>query len=226
MTITTFSEGESTIITVEDSGIGMTEDVRKRIFEPFFTTKTEVGTGLGLSTSYSIIQNHQGEITCESEPQKGAKFTIRLPKASNTKVEQELLPDAENHSPPARILVIDDEAKVREILQAMLSRYGHQVVCIDNAEVGIQTFSDQFDMMISDLGMPGMNGYELSQRFKKQYPHIPVILITGWEVFPDDERFKESGVDFVLQKPFNMNKLLNVINEAQTFLFKRKATEV
>jgi signal transduction histidine kinase/CheY-like chemotaxis protein len=215
LTITTFSEGESTIIKVSDSGIGMTEDVRKRIFEPFFTTKTEIGTGLGLSTSYSIIQNHNGEITCESEPKKGATFTIRLPKAPDTKAEQELLPVAENHSPSARILVIDDEASVGEVLQAMLNKCGHQVVCIDNADVGLQTFSDQFDMVMTDLGMPGMNGYELSKRFKKQYSHIPVILITGWNVFPDDERLKESGVDFVLQKPFNMKKLLNVINEAQ-----------
>jgi PAS domain S-box-containing protein len=149
---------EHVVLTVADTGVGMPEHVRKRIFDPFFTTKGEVGTGLGLSVSYSIIQRHGGEMRAESQPGRGTTFTIVLPVGT-----------AEKNPPPAdsealgtrrgRILLVDNELPVMTVLGEMLTEVGHHVLPVASGAEAVRVFvPGGFDLVMTNLGMTGLTG--------------------------------------------------------------------
>ncbi|MBM4339859.1 MAG: GAF domain-containing protein [Deltaproteobacteria bacterium] len=202
---------------ITDTGIGMTEEVKKRIFDPFFTTKGVSSSGLGMSVSYGIIKRHGGEILVESEAGKGTTFIIHLPigfgeevKEVKEKVEKPV--GALRH---ARILVIDDEEAVRDILSRMLRTKGHLVDVAEDGDVGIERFKGQpFDLVFTDLGMPKMSGWEVGKALKALDPAIPVIMITGWGMELDRGKMGESGIDLIISKPFNFDQVTDLINEA------------
>ncbi len=145
LTLSTHHSAEDWVeVRVSDTGIGMTEDVKRRIFDPFFTTKGVTNSGLGMSVSYGIIKRHGGEILVESEPGKGSTFAIHLP--TGYPVEES---EAEGTGPsgeiqPARILVIEDDPSVQDILRQMLKVKGHQVVVASDGEEGIAAIQDRF----------------------------------------------------------------------------------
>jgi signal transduction histidine kinase/ActR/RegA family two-component response regulator len=216
LTIATQPQTEDWVeVRMTDTGIGMTEEVKKRIFDPFFTTKGVKNSGLGMSVSYGIIKRHGGEILIESETGKGTTFIIHLPTGYGEEepVVKEVAPVKESRQ--ARILVIDDEDSVRDILSRMLKTKGHQVVVASNGEEGIERFkSEPFDIVFTDLGMPRLSGWEVGKAIKGINPKIPIAMITGWGVELDREKMSESGIDLIVSKPFNFDQVIHLVSEA------------
>jgi CheY-like chemotaxis protein len=222
VTITTSIQAEDWVeMRIADTGIGMTEEVRKRVFDPFFTTKGVTNTGLGMSVSYGIIKRHGGEILIETEPEKGTTFIIHLPTGYMNEIPDEKVVKPVPVTPlaleggGARILVIDDEDSVRKILYQMLKAKGYQVVVASNGEEGIERFKEEpFDLVFTDLGMPKMSGWEVGRALKGIDPKVPIALITGWGVELNREKMKESGIDLVVSKPFNFDQVVRLVSEA------------
>jgi CheY-like chemotaxis protein len=221
--IRTFQRGEKVCIEISDTGMGIKEEVRKKIFEPFFTTRPFSNTGLGLSMSYGVIKRMGGEIDVESKVGQGTSFTISLPICFEAIEEAPSLPS----TPPlikkrkeARILVIDDEESVRSVLSRILTQVKYQVNVAKDGEEGIRLFNEkEFDIVLTDLGMPGMSGWDVCRAIKKMNPRTPVGIITGWGMEIGEEKMKEVELDFLISKPFDFNQILNTV--AKTMESKR-----
>ena len=212
--IRTFQKRKEVFIQISDAGVGIAEEVKKKIFEPFFTTKPFTNTGLGLSMSYGIIKRFGGEIEVESKVGRGTTFTIILPMAGEGK-EEVVSPPAIKKGRRARILVIEDEELVRGVLSRTLAQVDHQVTLAEDGEKGIQLFQKgKFDMVLTDLGMPGMSGWEVCRRVKKMSPRTPVGMITGWGMEMSRSKMEEYGLDFFITKPFDFGQILNAVAEA------------
>ncbi len=204
-------------VRIADTGIGMTEEVKKRVFDPFFTTKGVTNSGLGMSVSYGIVKRHGGEILIESEPGRGTTFILHLPTGyGEEKVEEKVLkrkPVEEVRS--ARILVIDDEESVRKILSQMLKANGYEVVVASDGEEGIEKFkNEKFDLVFTDLGMPRISGWEVGKTLKGIDPKVPIAMITGWGVELNKEKMNESGIDLIVSKPFSFDQVVQLVSEA------------
>jgi signal transduction histidine kinase/ActR/RegA family two-component response regulator len=201
-------------VRIVDTGIGMTEEVKRRIFDPFFTTKGVTNSGLGMSVSYGIVKRHGGEILIESELGKGTTFILHLPigYGEEPKVTKEA-PVKETH--PARILVIDNEDSAREILSKILRAKGHQVVVASDGEEGIERFrSGEFDLVFTNLGMPKISGWEVGKTIKGLNPKVLIAMITGWGMKLNREKMRESGIDLIISKPFNFDEVIQLVSEA------------
>jgi len=214
VTLATRSVGHWVEVTVSDTGTGMEEDVRKRVFDPFFTTKGVTNSGLGMSVSFGIVKRHGGEILIESEPGKGATFTLHLPMVPFEEERSEEAP-APKEVRSARILVIDDEASVRDILSRMLKIKGHDVVLASCGEEGIERVkSEHFDLVLTDLGMAKITGWDVGKTVKALNAHIPVGMITGWGMELSREKMNENGIDLVISKPFHFDQVIQLVSEA------------
>jgi len=219
--IRTYRRDDAVCIQVTDTGIGMTEDVRRRVFEPFFTTKPFTNTGLGLSMSYGIIKRFGGEIEVESKVGRGATFTITLP-IEGERRDDLVVPQFSRRAKEARILVIDDEESVRSVLSRILSQLNHEVTVAKDGGEGLQLFREkEFDIVLTDLGMPDMSGWEVCKAIKKLRARVPVGMITGWGMELDQTKREESGLDFVIPKPFDFHQILKVVNETMESTEKR-----
>jgi len=214
VTFTTGVDGGWVYCVVTDTGVGMTEDVRQRVFEPLFTTKSERGTGLGLSIAYGTIARHRGEIEARSRPGEGSTFTIRLPVARE-------IHEAPSSVPPllaersGRILVIEDEQAVREVLVDLLSRRGHDVVaCADGRSALARLDAAPFDLVMVDLSMPGLSGWEVVRLVRLRDPAPAVALITGWGDQLDPDEAREKGADYIVAKPFRLDDVTAVVARA------------
>lgn len=216
LTIATQSQTEDWVeVRISDTGIGMTEEVKKRVFDPFFTTKGVTNSGLGMSVSFGIIKRHGGEILIESEPGKGTTFIIHLPKGyeEEESVVKEVAPIKGVRR--ARVLVIDDDESVRDILSRILETQGHQVIVACDGEEGIEQFkSEPFDLVFTDLGMPRLSGWEVGKTIKEIDPKVPIAMITGWGVELDREKMNESGINLIVSKPFNFDQVIQLVAEA------------
>jgi signal transduction histidine kinase/ActR/RegA family two-component response regulator len=225
----------SVVISVGDTGIGMAAEVKSRIFDPFFTTKGKAGMGLGLAVSFGIIRRHEGSVEVESEVDAGTKFRIILPKANiidepsvfeservNTPIET--VKPAFTRSfegPQPKILVVDDEEAVRELLRDILEAEGCRVYLAPGGREALSIFAVQeLDGVFTDVGMPGMSGWELAHAIRQQNGTVPIAVITGWgEAVGSDEQ-KEARVDWVVTKPFRAERIGEL---AQEIYKKRKA---
>lgn len=197
---------------VSDTGIGMTDDVMSKMFDPFFTTKGVKGTGLGLNVSYGIVKAHHGEIIAQSQLEKGTTITIKLPISTELGSPRQVRPSSSAKT--GRILVIDDDDLIRELLCELLQAAGHTVVEARGGREGIHLFQDGgFDLVLTDLGMPGCSGWEVASAVKMASPHTPVALITGWGLTLDRTKLKEAGVDLVLNKPFQVTEVSALVVE-------------
>ncbi len=213
ITFSTWSAEDTLFVGVTDTGEGMSEDVQRSIFDPFFSTKGVDGTGLGMSTVYGIVTRHGGKIEVDSERGKGATFTIQLP-TTNTRASLIEVPETEpeTNEKSLRILAVDDEEAILNILNEFLSRRGHKVKTVDNGADAIKMIEGEvFDLVICDLAMPDVFGYDVVKvlnGFKKR-PKIGII--TGWS----EERVsdKDMKVDFYLRKPFQLTDLIKHIDE-------------
>jgi CheY-like chemotaxis protein/anti-sigma regulatory factor (Ser/Thr protein kinase) len=211
LSLVTRAVGNHVEIVVADSGVGMPEAVRRRIFEPFFTTKGPRGTGLGLAMAYGIVTRHGGQITVESQEGRGTEFTIRLPAARRAPPA----PAPGMALPPeraARVLVIDDEPEVRDTLADILQAEGHQVVATSSGAEGLARFGeDGFDLVMTDLAMPAMSGWQVAEAVQARVPGLPVVLVTGWGVEVPADQLRKSGVARVLTKPFRLDSVRELL---------------
>jgi CheY-like chemotaxis protein/predicted Rdx family selenoprotein len=214
--ISTGHDGSFVWIRVQDTGLGMPDEVRSRVFDPFFTTKGVEGTGLGMSVAYGIVKRHRGRISIESEVGAGTTVTICLPVAQGGLGEQQSERAAKTETVvPARILVVDDEAMFAQVFVDMLSEYGHVVCTANSGPDAIRQFRDApFDLVFTDLGMPDMSGWQVAKSIKDIKPAVPVVLLTGWGATVEEDELTESSVDMVLSKPVKMEDLSDIVSGA------------
>jgi PAS domain S-box-containing protein len=201
-------------IQITDTGAGIPKEIRRRVFDPFFTTKGVVSDGLGLSIAYSIIKRHDGRIEFDSEEGKGTSIVISLPVTEDIKEEKKEIQKIDVGS--SNILVIDDEEMVRNILGNLLTQSGHVVFKASSGKEGLEIFDKGgIDLVFTDIGMPGMSGWEVAKFVKQKDKDVPVALITGWGIQIDDEKMSESGADLILNKPFKLEQVLDLVREGQ-----------
>jgi PAS domain S-box-containing protein len=195
-----------------DTGAGMDEEVRERVFEPFYTTKGVNGTGLGLSVSYGIIERHNGMISVSSKIGEGTTFHIDLP--FNDSSGPVVAADKAAIYAPASlsVLVVDDEAVVRETLADMLADLDHKVVTADSGRDAVEKISlDDFDIVFTDLAMPEMDGWETAREIRKQRPELPVVLVTGYGATAQPPSGEVDLVAGIIGKPFDFDQVTGTI---------------
>lgn len=209
------AEASTVVIEVQDSGVGMPPEIRRRIFEPFFTTKGEHGTGLGLAMVFGIVRQHAGQIDVTSAPGHGTTMRLTLPAG--------LLPERtpshdgdEQPGRPLRVLVVDDEARLTALAAGMLRRDGHEATEASSGNEALERLAaERFDLVISDLSMgEGMNGWELAASLDQVAPGLPVVLATGWGAAIDEAEARNRGVKAVLAKPFRIAELRDAVARA------------
>ena len=205
-------------IAVTDTGTGMDEETRQKIFDPFFTTKKYgEGTGLGLSTVYSIIKNHEGHITVYSEPGKGSTFSIFLPATEKETgitpfppITQHLMPGTET------ILLVDDEEIIKETGQTMLEELGYSVLTAQSGSEGIETYArhkHQINLVVLDMIMPDMGGAETFERLRAVAPDVKILLSSGYGLNHQVAAILDRGCNGFIQKPFNLTELSQKVRE-------------
>jgi len=198
-----------------DTGIGMTDETRRRCFEPFFTTKGENGTGLGLAMAYGILERHQGALRVDSQAGKGTTMTIRLPIAEEP-AGPEPVTESTPHSRPLSVLVVDDDPSVRQILAEYLSVDGHIFQMAGTGREGLEKFRmDWFDIVITDRAMPDLNGDQFAVALKRIAPEKPVAMLTGFGESMISSGERPSGVDRVFSKPVTIAKLRDILRLAK-----------
>jgi two-component system cell cycle sensor histidine kinase/response regulator CckA len=203
-------------LTVADTGHGMEPETIERIFDPYFTTKArEKGTGLGLAVVHGIIKDHGGAIYVESELDRGTVFEILLPR-----VADDLAPakDAARSFPTGheRILFVDDEHLLAEIGENMLKHLGYKVVARTSSVEALEKFGsdpDGFDLVISDMTMPKMDGDQLAGEIKRIRPDIPILICTGYSEYMDKGKAASTGIAGYLMKPLSIHDLAATVRE-------------
>ena len=205
LTLRTLLVSGRALLEVSDTGAGMSEEVRLRCLEPFFTTKGERGTGLGLAMVYGMIQRHSGELEIDSEVGRGTTIRLRFPVPSTVPAERFVSPD--RVLSPLRILLVDDDPLILQSLHDVLQSDGHTVTMADGGQKGVEAFGrayateSAFDIVITDLGMPGVDGRTLAAAINAASPTTPIILLTGWGQRLQGESDLSQFVDKILSKP-------------------------
>jgi signal transduction histidine kinase/ActR/RegA family two-component response regulator len=195
---------------VNDTGTGMTDEVRRRCLEPFFSTKGERGTGLGLPMVFGIVKRHRGTMDIESTVGKGTTFIVLLP--ADTTQARDVQARTAVPSGPLSVLVVDDEPIARDVLTEYLTGDGHQVQTAVNGREGFEKFkAGSFSVVITDRAMPEMGGDQLATMVKEQAPSIPVVLLTGFGDLMNAAGEKPDGVDLVVKKPVRLSTLREVL---------------
>ena len=195
-------------LTIRDSGAGIDPAIQARVFDPFFTTK-EVGTGLGLAVVRGIVQSHHGAIDLQSEPGKGTEMVVYLPRLERVGVTRPAAAEA-RPAGSKHILFVDDDEMLTEASRLILESMGHRVTAWANSVEALNLFRAQprkFDLVISDVRMPMMNGIELARKLLKIRPDIPIILATGFTDLIKPEEITSIGVREVLHKPYSLRDL-------------------
>src|SRR5687768_434376 len=227
LTLSTTMVDQSVVIKIIDTGVGMYPEVRSRIFDPFFTTKGKAGLGLGLAVSFGIIRRHGGNIEVDSQYGNGTEFRITLPVAKI--VEGGIAVEFSNPEPPSmmidqlglsnepeqpRLLIVDDEDFVRDLLKEILEGEDCNVQLAASGGEALEMFKDfQFDAVCTDVGMPGMGGWELAREIRNLNQHIPIAVITGWGEAVGSNEQKAAGVNWVIAKPFTADRVAELVRE-------------
>lgn len=201
------------LLTVTDCGAGIPDEIRRKVFYPFFTTKTTRGAGLGLAIVHGIVVSHGGRIEIEDGAEGGTIFRVSLKSSDGVRDESDIT-NRDRVSDRLRILVVDDDEQIREILSDMLTIDGHSsTTCADGYEALEAIDSQPYDLVITDLGMPGMSGLDLAAVVHEKYPDLPIAMITGWGTQIDEEDASMSGIKIVLPKPFHLKDVKALVRE-------------
>ena len=216
VTISTTDTQTHVILSVKDTGTGMTEDVRKRCLEPFFTTKGNDGTGLGLAMVHGIIRRHEARLDIQTSPGKGTTFSISFPLVHDSSIKKHETVDI-SPPPPLKVLLIDDVPSVRQMVRSFLIADNHEVVDAENGLDGLTAFhEDEFDLIITDRGMPEMGGDHFVLEVRKTNKTIPIIMLTGFGEMMRSAGEHPEGVDLIVSKPVTIKMLrrsiMQVIN--------------
>ncbi len=208
--------GQYVVFSVGDTGCGMDDAILPKIYEPYFTTKEKgKGTGLGLAVVHGIVRDHQGWIAVDSEKGQGTTFRVFLPRCERpARVDEVTAPPPRLSDPQARILLAEDEERIAQMIQRYLTGHGYSVEWCGNGRDGLVVFEQdpkRFDLLITDMTMPGMNGKEFAQKVLALRPDLPVILCTGYSSLIDREEATRLGIKDYVEKPLNLQDLLNRI---------------
>ncbi len=202
-------------VVIQDTGMGIPPELKHRIFEPFFTTKGERGTGMGLSLVYNIVTAHHGSIEVESQPGKGSTFYVELP-ISRQKPRR---PDRDNSPAPRaesanlRLLIVDDEQELLDTLGEILELRFKEVFRASSGKEALALCeTHRFDVVLTDLGMPEMSGWEVAREVKARHPETFTILVTGWGMQAEEELAQHSYVDKIISKPYDLHTLIQFLN--------------
>jgi PAS domain S-box-containing protein len=210
LTVEMRGRDDRVLLAVSDTGVGMSPDVQRLAFEPFFTTRSgEGGTGLGLALAQEIVQRYGGTITLASREGMGTTFTLSWPAVID---EARSVPAVLPALSPLRVLAVDDEPEVLDLLRVMLAHAGHTVLGAASGREALALFArEPVDVVVTDLGMPGMTGLALALELRRRRP-VPIVLLTGWA--DELDRASTPGVDVVLAKPFSREQLFAAIARA------------
>jgi PAS domain S-box-containing protein len=217
--------GDYVMISVADTGTGMSEEVRNRAFEPFFTTKeVHKGTGLGLSMVYAFAQQSGGTVTIDSDVGIGTNVRIYLPRAPHRTGDAD---EADERSrwdagPPSRILVVDDNSAVRAITATILRTLGHDAIEAAGGEAALNLLEGdrQFDLLIVDLAMPNMHGHEFAAKARELIPDVPALFVTGYD---EPGRMGQGTKGYLLKKPFRRAQLADKLRTILRFAARRSS---
>ncbi len=211
-------------LTFRDEGKGIEKEILDRIFEPFFTTKGTRGSGLGLSQVYGIISRHNGNINVESEYGKGTLITIQIPVSQMAEIVSEtnstdlqtapqLINETLNINQKV-LLIVEDEAEIRGIYNNILLDMGHEPVFAASGEEGIEKWkTGKYDMIISDIGLPGISGWDFIKTVRSENDDIPILVITGWGNEITSDRVSSNHINKIITKPFKFDQFINYVNE-------------
>ncbi|MCD6320048.1 MAG: PAS domain S-box protein [Candidatus Desulfofervidaceae bacterium] len=223
ITIKTWQEKGKNWVMIKDTGQGIPDILKAKIFEPFFSTKGEKGSGLGLAISLGIIRAHGGDIKVESEVEKGTAFYISLPIVQPELIPMEAKEEKEKQvvfsklsEGKFKILVVDDEPEILNIISEILTNLGLDTLKAETPEKAMELFNqhlEEIGLVITDLGMPEISGFELADKIKAIKPDIPVVLLTGWGAAVMPEELKKHKIDHVLSKPLVLDKLKQVLTK-------------
>jgi len=209
--------GEYIRMTISDTGCGMSPQVRRRLFDPYFTTKPKgEGSGLGMAVVHGIVNRYRGGITVYSEEDRGTTVNVYLPRhgeAPPKAAEEEAAPPIGEGA----VLLVDDEPQLVAIEKQMLTRLGYRVTACHGSTEALEIFRrqpDAFDVVVTDMSMPRMNGAALSRAILAIRPDTPIILCTGYSAELTVEQARSMGVRCVLMKPVSMQTLATNLREA------------
>jgi two-component system cell cycle sensor histidine kinase/response regulator CckA len=211
--------GQYVTATVSDTGHGMDDAIRAHIFEPFFTTKpVDKGTGLGLATSYGIAQQSGGTLTVESQPGRGASFTLYLPRVRTT-ARKRAKPEHEQigMTGSGTILVVEDEPALRSMFVQSLSGAGYTVLEAENGQTALRVAGEHdgaIDLLVTDVVMPQLGGADLARELEQQRPGMNVLFLSGYTNQTLESRGVLRQKARLLQKPFTLEDLLKAVQEA------------
>jgi signal transduction histidine kinase/ActR/RegA family two-component response regulator len=209
-------------VEVSDTGMGMDEDTRRHCIEPFYTTKGERGTGLGLAMVYGMTQRHSAGLEIESVQGKGTRVRLTFPVSTSGWTSTPRLSQTKLPAQPLHILLVDDDPLLSKSLQDILEGDGHVVTAADGGQKGIDVFIDAqksdnpFAVVITDLGMPHVDGRRVAASIKMVSPTTPVILLTGWGKRLLDDGVAPTNVDYVLSKPPRIADIRTALAELST----------
>jgi signal transduction histidine kinase/FixJ family two-component response regulator len=215
------------VLTITDSGTGMSPEVKSRLFDPFFTTKGKGGSGMGMAVSFGIIRRHNGSIDVDSEPGRGTTFHISLPvaqEAETTAAPGSARPETSREGDRLRVLVVDDEAAVREVLREALEAEGCEVVVAESGETALSLYdarAGKIDVVFTDIGMPEMSGWELASEIRKRSETIPLAIVSGWADAISCDARQAIKADWVVAKPFDIATIAEIAKEVTA---RRKKT--
>ncbi len=215
------NKGDYVRISIEDTGVGIAEDVIDRIFDPYFTTKQN-GNGLGLAICHSIITKHDGILTVDSLPEKGTTFTIYLPAIRQAQhTGRVATPVVATAGRTAHVMVMDDEEMLRDVAQSMLSLLGHTSILVENGEQALDQYQSlrdrgvSIDLVIMDLTVPGgMGGQEAAEKLLQIDPEAKIVVASGYSTDPIMANYREYGFNAAVSKPFNLDEFSSAIESA------------
>lgn len=207
------SAGEYVQLSLTDSGCGIDEEALNQIFDPFFTTKGELGTGLGLTQVYGFVKRVKGAITINSILNQGTNILIYLPHHISAIVQEQVVPtESTNLTGTENILIVDDEVAICELSKNLLQSKGYHVLVANSGEIALKLLENtDIDLVVSDVIMPGMDGYKLAATIRQKYPDIKIQLMSGFEDdrkrTPEDEILSQN----LLHKPYKSAQLFETV---------------
>jgi two-component system, cell cycle sensor histidine kinase and response regulator CckA len=204
--------GDYVRLTIADTGCGMSEETQLSVFEPFFTTKGTGGTGLGLATVYGIVAQSHGHVAIQSTVGVGTTFTIDLPATSEPLVAGEAVEEPRFVDGYATVLIVEDDPRVRRLIEIVLRRAGHDVVSVAGPRDALAALNSQsdFNLVLTDIVMPEMNGYDLATEVRKIVPRTRVVFMSGFAC----DAVRQPIADPFLAKPFTIESLTNAVQQA------------
>jgi len=212
--------GPHILLSVTDTGCGMDKETQRHVFDPFFTTK-EVGqgTGLGLATVYGIVTGHGGSVHCYSEPGQGTIFRLYWPAATDLdySVQEDLVEDdQESFGGTETILLVDDEADIRQVTAEALESFGYSVLEAASGEEALDVYTDKkssVELIVMDLGMPGMGGRQCLRELVRLDPEVRVLIASGYATGKLDQEVQLDGAAGFINKPFQFSELLAIVRQ-------------